>query len=382
MHHDTGQSRRTTVLIIGAGPVGLFLGLALQTMRVPCLLIDRRCTFSDRSRAIGIHPPSLALFDRLGLADALLAEGCRVQAGIACSGQRVLGRMSFGGAGGKYPFILTLPQGRTETCMREALSHTEANLLTGVTLDALQASDEGVIASLINEAGERTTIAASYVVGCDGKESVVRRQAGIPFRGGQYDDRYVMGDFPDHLPEKTAAYINISAAGLVEAIPLPDGLRRWVLRLPDGGPDLSPKTFLDEIAARTGEQVPSSEDAIDHFGVQHYLADRTMHGRLLLAGDAAHVMSPIGGQGMNVGWMDAWDLAYALAGKGTLQAYDRVTRQRARMAIRRARFNMVLGRPTRMAPVRDGLVRMMLNTPLRHGWVRRFTMQDLPRLSA
>ncbi len=386
MRTDSTEHRRTSVLIVGAGPVGLFLGLALQRHGIPCLLVDRRGAVSARSRAIGIHPPSLELFDQVGLAGALLAEGHRIHQGVARTRTRVLGTMNFNEADGAYPFIITLPQGRTEQLMQDALMTTKAQLCLGTITETMEQHEGGITATVRNEAGTHTTISAAYLVGCDGRDSAVRDQWRIPFRGGDYPDRYAMGDFPDHMPKSDVAYIYMDREGLVEAIPLPNGIRRWVLRLPTGVHEITGDAFPQTVLRRTGERLPAVPDpSIDIFGIQHYLADRVVEGRVLLAGDAAHVMSPIGGQGMNIGWMDAWELACKLSQVGSDEApafpdYDQTVRRRARIAIRRAHANTMLGRQTLFPAVRNGLIRVMLNSPLRSIWLRRFTMRGLPQL--
>ena len=386
MRTDATEHRTTSVLIVGAGPVGLFLGLALQHHGIPCMLVDRRVAVSEHSRAIGIHPPSLELFERLGLADALLGEGHRIHRGVARTRKRILGEMKFKEAGGRYPFIITLPQGRTEQLMQDALLTTKAELCLGAIAEAMEQHEEGITVTLRNAAGVHTTVSAAYLVGCDGRNSAVRDQWRIPFRGGDYPDRYAMGDFPDHMPKSDVAYIYMDRKGLVEAIPMPNGIRRWVLRLRSGIHEVTGAEFTRGVYHRTGERLPAlSGPAIDIFGIQHYLADRVVEGRVLLAGDAAHVMSPIGGQGMNIGWMDAWDLADMLARVGSnetsgFREYNQTVLRRARTAIRRAHVNTMLGRQTLTPSVRCALIRFMLNTPLRSGWLRRFTMRGLPRL--
>ncbi len=375
----TAESR--SVLIVGAGPVGLFLGLALQQRGIPCILADRRITDSQHSRAIGIHPPSMALFERIGLAKQIEDAGCPIVRGLAFCGRQRLGEMRFADAGGDYPYIVSVPQYRTESLMRDALRDTEARRLQGYEPLDLEEHDDHVAVTLRNGVGEETHVRASYVIGCDGRDSWVRSRAGIPWRGGQYRDRYMMGDFPDHLPEPDTARIYVSGEGLVEAIPLPSGMRRWVLRTRRNGHQLDPTDFIREVERRTGERLPGlPENGLTAFGIQHFVAGRVVQGRLFLAGDAAHIMSPIGGQGMNTGWMDAWELAAALAGECDFNSYNRIVRRRAAVAIRRAHHNTLVGRPS-SSPIFKGMfIRTMLNTPLRGVWLRRFTMQGLPRL--
>lgn len=375
------HAEHTTVLIVGAGPVGLFLGLALQRLGVACTLIDRRRTASRQSRAIGIHPPSLAYFDRLGLAGDFEREGRRVVKGVALADGRRLGEITFSDLVSSHPFIITLPQYRTEQLLRAALSQTDAQLFWGVTPVRMSQNERSVTAAFEDRNGEETTITAAYLVGCDGRNSWVRQCAGIRFRGGAYPDRYVMSDYPDHLPEPGTAYIYVSAKGLVEALPLPQGGRRWVCRLETDTEPVSTARFAETIRDRTGEQLPPHpKPEFTTFGIQRYLAEQFVQRRVILAGDAAHVMSPMGGQGLNIGWMDAWDLAHVMAGQEDFDGHEQVARRRAAMGIRRAHHNTVLGRPSPAPFLKNAFIRTMLNTPLRKHWLHRFTMQKLPQL--
>ena len=370
------------VLIIGAGPVGLFLGLALGRKGIHCTVIDRRLDWAEETRAIGIHPPSMALFDRLGIGNAIRTHGRSITKGVALVGKRELGVMRFNADSGSG--IVTLPQYKTEALLREAMKDTSTRIISGMTPSHMEERDGAVHVQCRGHDGAERRWFVNYAVGCDGHDSWVRERMGVAFQGSDYPDRYIMGDFPDHLQAAETAYIYLSSDGLVEAIPLPEGRRRWVLRLESDIDSSNHHTFRALIHERTGEDpiAANGTPRLSAFGIQRYVAERVVSGRVILAGDAAHVMSPIGGQGMNAGWLDAWDLLHVLSGHAAWTDYDRVVRRRAAMAIRRAPHNTLLGRPFVFPGLKSGFVGMMLNTPLRSIWQRRFTMQGLPRLAA
>ncbi len=361
------------VIVVGGGVVGLFLGCRLAQLGLSIQVLERRTVPPSHSRAIGVHPPALERLAELGLAEAFTREGVKVTRGHAYAGTKKLGTLEFGACRPPYPFILTLPQPRTEALLREHLKdHAPDALRCGAEVSGLEPDQDGVTVRLRD--GE--SLRSRYLVAADGKESALRRLLKIPFRGGRYPDTYLMGDFTDATALGHDAGLYFTRAGLVESFPLPGGVRRWVVKTPSFVADPTPEGLGQLVFERLGVRLPvETNTMLSSFGVQRFLAARFVAGRVALVGDAAHVLSPIGGQGMNLGWLGAWRLAHALQG-GDLAPYA-AHRRSAQNAGRRAGFNTVMGRASPLAPLRDALAWSILNTPLRRTFAEVFTMRGL-----
>lgn len=375
-----------SVIVAGGGAVGLFLGLALQREGVDCLVAERRSEPVSHSRSLGIHPVSLELFGELDIADAFLEEGVRIRRGVALDGRRRLGTVSFERCPPPYRFILALPQYRTEALLERALAgRAPGALVRGMELAGFREEPGRVVVEALQD-GRRRTLTCDLLVGCDGKDSAIRGSAGIAWKGGPYPHTYAMGDFAENTVFGSDAAVFLCRRGLVESFPLPGGRRRWVLKTRAYRENLGREWLVREVARRTGHDLDGEQHfMLSSFGVQRYVAGRAGRGRVFLAGDAAQVVSPIGGQGMNLGWLQARDLARSLrkaladprSRPARAEAYSRRSRRRARKAIRRAEFNMWLGRRSAWAPLRNLLVAAALRSPLSRYLARIFTMRGL-----
>lgn len=362
------------VLVVGGGPVGLFLGCRLAQLGFSVKVLELRTEPKAHSRAIGIHPPALERLADLELADAFVREGVRIARGHAYAGMRRLGTLSFADLPGPYPFVLTLPQPRTEALLVKRLQELLPDALCqGVEVVGLEVGTDDVSVTLCS--GEKLT--ARFLVAADGKTSSIRGALHIPFLGRSYPDHYLMGDFRDDTDFGADAALYFTRVGLVESFPLPGGLRRWVVKTPERVLEPVPELLAQLVRERLGVKLPvETNTMLSAFGVQRFLAKRFVAGRVALVGDAAHVVSPIGGQGMNLGWLGAWRLAESLATSGDLSGYA-AHRRSVRRAVRRAGFNTVMGRATPVAAARDAAVWSILHTPLRNPFARMFTMRGL-----
>lgn len=379
----------TEVLIVGGGAVGLFLGCRLVQLGVPCRVLERAPSPRPHSRSIGVHPPSLERLATLGLAEAFLREGIKVGRGHAFAGSAAamtrLGTLEFSLCPPPYPFVLSLPQGRTEALLAAHLERAApGTLVRGAEVTAVVQNADGVSVQVTHE-GRSKGLRAPFLVAADGKGSFIRQALAIPFKGRRYPDTYLMGDTADTTGLGSDAALYFTPEGLVESFPLPGGLRRWVVKTPTYTAQPTPEGLEQLVWQRLGVRAPTETNTmLSAFGVQRFLAPAFTKGRVVLVGDAAHVLSPIGGQGMNLGWLNAWALADTLGAvlgdtetTATLNLYARARRRAARVAIRRAEFNTVMGRANALDGLRNTLAWSILHTPVKRRAANIFTMRGI-----
>ncbi|KDP90265.1 MULTISPECIES: FAD-dependent oxidoreductase [Clavibacter] len=385
---------RVDALVVGGGPVGIHLAALLAQAGLDVHVWEARPAPALLSRAIGIHAPSLDAFDRLGVADEMVAEAILVRTGIAMGPGGELGRVSFAGVSDSHPYVAALPQWRTEAILSARLAGLAPDALRrGVTLTGLDADPVdlpgGVVRATGRDAdGAPVEVAASLVVGADGTRGRVRGLLGIGVDERPLPDRFLMGDAPDRTDGGDDAVITLHPDGVVESFPLPGGLRRFVVGLRAGEVDGDQATLLARaVRERTGHVVSAEElDPVSGFGVRRRLAHRMVAGRGVLIGDAAHEISPIGGQGMNLGWLDADALAPILvdavrARRGVpdpvrLARWERDRLASARRAAVQSEINTALGRPVRGLTrlVRDAGLRAVLASPAAAGLASVYAM--------
>ncbi|KNC20294.1 hypothetical protein AC792_01965 [Arthrobacter sp. RIT-PI-e] len=375
------------VIVVGGGPVGLYTALLLRRAGVDAVVLERRTERSRHSRAIGIHPPALRALGLDGVADELRARGIRIRDGVARSAGRHVGTVSFSTLPGDEKYVLAVPQAVTEEILERRLEEDHPGcLVRGVEVTGVE-ERAGHVRVAISSEGTDTVVEARLLVAADGARSSVRENLAIGAPARRYPDCYVMGDFHDSTDDGDDAVLYLEAGGIVESFPLPGHIRRWVVRL--GAPLADPTAgrLADLVGQRTGGGGgPAPNSMLWAVGVQARLADRVVSGRTVLIGDAAHEISPIGGQGMNLGWLDAVDLAPIITASlrdgrevgGGLRRYERERRTRARAARAKAEINMVLGRPLPaylLRPRNRLLGTLIRNRTVHRGVARAFTMQ-------
>ncbi|MFJ5956303.1 FAD-dependent oxidoreductase [Paenarthrobacter sp. NPDC092416] len=373
------------VVIVGAGPVGLFMGALLLQNGHHVLILERRNGRSGLSRAIGIHPPALAVLDTIGAAEPLISAGVRIENGVAYSrGSRVAG-ISFTGDA-LYPFILAVPQTVTERVLESRVAALDPEtLVRGAEVQAIH-DDGGAVRVQASGASGHLEFTCKLVVAADGAHSGIRQQLLPDTPARNYPDCYVMGDFADTTGHGSNAVLYLEPDGIVESFPLPGAIRRWVVRLGAPDPGSTAAQLATLIGARTGVDVEAASNTmLSAFDVQSRLTKRMVHGRTVLLGDAAHEISPIGGQGMNLGWLDSAALAPIIAaslvghpvGK-VLRDFERKRYRAATRASTQAGLNMALGRPlpSSVLAARNRLFAKAIGVPAIAGLVeRRFTMR-------
>jgi 2-polyprenyl-6-methoxyphenol hydroxylase-like FAD-dependent oxidoreductase len=339
------------VLVVGAGPVGTLLAAELARFGVDVAVVERRPDAGGGSRAIGLHAPTLAALEAGGATDRILARAVRVRRGEARSDGRTLGVVDFGSLDVRHPYVATLPQAETEIALRGEGPEPER----GLTVTRVEPERSRV--RVETDRGERTAPLVVFAGGVGARGLVYRDSA---LRRAAYPDRYLMTDaaVPPRADADTAV-VHLARGGVLESFPLPDGQRRFVAW--DEGGSLEPAALTtrlrEALRTRGEEEAAESVTAATAFGVRRVLAPAMRRDRLFVIGDAAHEISPIGGQGLNLGLLDAAMLAPLLAAwvrfgtapEPDLSEWERDRLRSARIAGRMAAVNMRLGRPVSAA---------------------------------
>ncbi|MFD7397887.1 monooxygenase [Streptomyces virginiae] len=304
----------TDVIVVGAGPTGLLLACELALAGVRTHVVERRTEPQQDSRALTLHPRSLELMDLRGLAPRFLGLGRTVPGWHFAALDTPL---DFAALDSRHPYTLFLAQARTEALLAERADELGVRIHRGHTLTGLRQNEDGVEALVRGPAGDPRPVRAAYLVGCDGGRSLVRQAAGIDFPGTDETLTGVLGDFAT-VGAGPAALAAARNAGVL-AVPLEGGLTRFVYIDPERmrTPARVPVT-LEEF--RTGlVRICGSDFGVDRphwlsrFGNATRLAAAYRSGRVLLAGDAAHIHFPAAGQGLNTGLQDAMNLGWKLA---------------------------------------------------------------------
>lgn len=330
----------TDVLVVGAGPTGLTTAIQARLMGARVRVIERRTSPREWGPALAVHPRTLEILRGLGLAEDLMERGVTEVALQVHTGGRVAGGRlhNLNMPDTRYPFILFVPQAEVEKAMRIRLSALGTDVEWGSVLTDLSQDTFGVTCRVTLSDGGSDRIASRYVAGCDGAASTVRASLRIPFRGRSYRQTIVIADADNEGALDTGtAHAFIRRDGIVFAFPLPG--ERWRLIAPhrstENGVDL--RTMVKR---HTGGQFqPGHISWQRSITPQHRLATRYRQGRVFLAGDAAHVHSPAGAQGMNTGIQDAANLGWklTLAGRGApdalLDSYEQERRPVAKQVV-------------------------------------------------
>lgn len=311
--HETDQC---AVLIVGAGPVGLVVAGELLRRGVPVRVVDRQQRSSDASKAIIIWPRSLELLAGLGVSRPMLDAGHLLDGVRFYSGGSVLGSVLLTKlADTSFKHVLMLPQQQTERILLQRFAELGGRVEWNADVTGVKEDETGVTTTLRRATGEEELIRSQWLVGADGAHSTVRRQLGIDFRVTSPNSHFAIADAPvaGGLDESVLHYF-YSAHGALGVGPLGAGVFRFAVSVPPGT-EPSKDLFQQAIDLRAGAMGTVGEPKWSAtFAVRCATADRFRARRSFIVGDAAHVLSPAGGQGLNTGIQDAVNLGWKLAG--------------------------------------------------------------------
>ncbi len=294
--------------------MGLFLATECARRGLAHRIVETNATQSTHSKALAIFPRTLEVFDMAGVVQPFLQAANRVNALGVFSHEHEQGHIDFHPLGTPYSFVGMVPQDETERLLLEQLRGRGGAVEYQTTFLSLQQDDTGVRA-VVQRGAEQETIEASYVVGCDGAHSAVRRALELGFEGGDYADTYLLADAitNDALPANEL-HLCANRQGPLALFPM--SATRWRI-IATTATTAGDEPSLDSVNAIVAERGPKGITAQSllwsgYFRIHHRCVSQMSSGRVFIAGDAAHIHSPFGGQGMNTGLQDAWNLVWKL----------------------------------------------------------------------
>jgi 2-polyprenyl-6-methoxyphenol hydroxylase-like FAD-dependent oxidoreductase len=343
---NPSSTRDTDVLIVGAGPTGLVLALWLTRLGVRVRIVDKTAEPGTTSRAMAVHARTLELYRQIGIADAVVERGRKaIAANLWTAGKRVAHAV-FGemGAGlSPFPYVLIFPQDEHEQLLIEHLAKLGVDVERRTEVVHLEETADRVRTRLKRPDGSEDACAAAYVAGCDGGHSTVREALQIGFEGGTYAHLFYVADV-----EATGAALNgevhvaMDTTDFLVVFPLTrEGHARLIGTIREEAVHEHESLSWNDVSQRVIDWMHIDVGHVHWFStyrVHHRVASHFRKGRAFLAGDAAHVHSPVGGQGMNTGIGDAvnlgWKLAAALHGRGDASILDSYEPERIAFARR------------------------------------------------
>ena len=380
-------------LVVGAGPVGLTMAAELTRHGLRCRLIDKSAARTDKSKALVLWPRTLELLDGAGAVEPFLAAGMRVvRATIHGNGER-LAQLTLDAIASPYPYALMLAQSETERLLEEELGRLGGAIERQVELLDFRVTGDTVAARLRGADGSDESVQSAWLIGCDGAHSTVRHELGMDFAGDAIATDWILADVhldgplpPDELR------IDWHAQGILAFFPIAPGRFRVIA---DSGTAVGERAHdptLAEVQAVVDVRGPAGVRVRDPiwlagFRINERKVAEYRAGRVFLAGDAAHIHSPAGGQGMNTGMQDAFNLAWKLAlvhrGRGRADVLlDTYSRERSAVGdevLRNA------GAMTRVATLRQPTAQHVRNALLpvfaSFGFVQTKMRQTLTELS-
>jgi 2-polyprenyl-6-methoxyphenol hydroxylase-like FAD-dependent oxidoreductase len=313
-------TKATDVLIVGAGPTGLVLALSLSRLGVAIRIIDPVLEPGTTSRALAVQARTLELYRQVGLADDVLQRGLRFTGINLWARGTHQARADFSDIGqgvSPFPFITMFPQDQHERLLIEHLRRAGVEVERGTRLESFEQPADGVVARLVGPDGAASECSAAYIAGCDGGHSKVREGLGIGFPGGTYDRVFYVADVELSGPTSNDELHIALEADFLAVFPMKgDGAARLVGTVKEESEAKRRDLTWNDVSHEAVDRMKVTVERLHWFStyrVHHRVAERFRSGRGFILGDAAHVHSPVGGQGMNTGIGDAINLSWKLA---------------------------------------------------------------------
>ena len=313
------MSDQTTVLIIGAGPTGLIMASELSRYGIDYRIIDKRPERTKTSNALGIHPRTMEMLEDMHLIDNFLKLGQRIDAFSINEGGENIVHVSTNQIESFYNFILTLPQTYTEEIIDHHIAHLGKHVERSKALTHIEKNSDTITAKLTDAAGTTESVQCQWLLACDGAHSTVRELTKIPFVGSDLPEQFIIADVhvETNYPDNQITSF-LSEDGPLAIFPIKTGSVRLVANLLDRNRDSKQPISLLEIQEITKKRtvgLVKVKDSIwaSSFWIHSKMVSQMRDGSVFFLGDAAHIHSPAGGQGMNTGMQDAYNLAWKLA---------------------------------------------------------------------
>lgn len=313
----------TDVIIIGAGPTGLSLACQCIRYGIDFVVVEKNATVTPFSKAIGVQARTLEVYDQLGLAQPAIERGTIASRVRLIEGGQLAGEMNLGNFGkdlSQYPYMLMLEQSKNEALLYEFVRNHGRDVRWNTELEHFSQDATGVTAQVKTPSGESETIRGKFLVGCDGASSPVRHGLGLTFEGSTFERLFYVADARvDWEFPHDALHVCLAKEVFVAFFPMPGESRyRVVGTFPESKNEEQGEVVYEEIEKEIKEQAKLDLELSDVqwfslYKVHSRRVNKFSEGRCFLAGDAAHIHSPAGAQGMNTGIQDAYNLAWKLA---------------------------------------------------------------------
>jgi 2-polyprenyl-6-methoxyphenol hydroxylase-like FAD-dependent oxidoreductase len=381
----SGTALDTDILIVGAGPVGLFLANECARRGLRYTIIELRASQSEHSKALAIFPRTMEIFDMAGVVSPFLAAANRVTSVSVIAHGREIAQMRFLPQESPYSFVAMVPQDVTEALLLEELRRKGGAVEYETSFaTAVQQSDR--VTATVEHNGQSRQINAAFVVGCDGARSAARKTLQLPLEGGEYEAKFMLADIEtnDNL-SASEMQLCPSELGPVAIFPMSATRRRVVATTENAEGDAPSLELVRQVLAQRG---PSGFEAralhwSSYFRIHHRHVTRLQVKRVFIAGDAAHLHSPFGGQGMNTGLHDVWNLVWkldlSLRGLGNQALLESYTTERLPVIEDVVEttdlLTKVMATPNKFAQVlRDTLIPMVSRlAPFQHAFVQKLS---------
>lgn len=327
---------KTEVIVVGAGPTGLALAAQLIRHGVDFIVVDKKETTTPYSKALGVHARTLEIYEQLGIVERAIAEGVIAGKARMLEGGKIRGEVDLSAVGAglsQYPYMLVLEQSKNEKLLYEYVTEHGCDVMWETEIQTFSQNEEKVVATIRTSDGSLRTIEAKYLVGCDGGKSPVRHQLGLKFEGSTFERTFFVADARvEWNLSHDALQVCLAKNSVVAFFPMPGEDRyRIVGTFPEEFAKDEGDVLYEEIESQIRKEAALDLELSDVRWFSTYKV-HTRHvesfrkGRCFLAGDSAHVHTPAGGQGMNTGIQDAYNLAWKLAlvlrGKGSESLLD------------------------------------------------------------